>query len=80
MLECAGTFQNYRAIMALGQNVLRHYCWREEKREKRFMHRAIESALDVILHNTGAALKERDYYLIIKLRITFNGDKLHRYN
>ena len=58
MVECARAFQNYRAIVALGQNILRHYCWREEKREKRYMHRAIESASDVILHNTRAALKE----------------------
>ena len=33
MLECARTFRNYRAIVALGQNILRHYYWREEKQE-----------------------------------------------
>ena len=60
MLECARTFQNYWAIVALGQNILRHYCWREEKREG-YMHRAIESTSDVILHNTRAALKETRY-------------------
>ena len=44
MLECARTFQNYRAIVALGQNILRYYCWQEKKREKKYMHRATESA------------------------------------
>ena len=47
-----------QAIVALGQNILRYYCRREEKREKRYMHRAIESASDVILYNTRVALKE----------------------
>ena len=50
----------------------------EEK--KRYMHRAIESASDVMSHNTRAALQGDDYYLIIKLQITFNGNKLHRYD
>ena len=44
MLECARTFQNYRAIVALGHNILRYYCWQEKKREKKNMHRETESA------------------------------------
>ena len=64
MLECARTFQNYRAIVELKQNILRHYCWREEKREKRYMHRAIESASDVILHNTKRSAR-RDPIIIL---------------
>ena len=40
------------------------------------MHRAIESASDVILHNTRPALKETRLLSIIKLRIAFNGDKI----
>ena len=83
MLECARTFQNYQAIVALGQNilVLCHYCWREEKREKRYMHRAIESTSDVIIHNTRAALKETRLLSYNKTTNYFyNGDKLHRYD
>ena len=47
------------------------------RREKGYMPRAIESASDIIREQRS---KRRDYYLIIKLRITFNGDKLHRYD
>ena len=59
MLEWARTFHNYRAIVALGQNILLHYSWQVEKREKGYMHRAIESATDVILHNTRAGKETR---------------------
>ena len=44
------------------------------------MYRAIESESDVYYILRERRSKRRDYYLILKLRITFNGDKLHRHD
>ena len=42
-------------IAKFGQNILCHYC--RVKREKGYMHQAIESESDVISHNTRAVLQ-----------------------
>ena len=44
------------------------------------MYRAIESESDVYRIIREQRYKRREYYRIIKLRITFNENKLHRYN
>ena len=44
------------------------------------MYRAIESKSDVYQITQEQRSKRRDYYLIMKLRITFNEDKLHRHD
>ena len=55
MLECARTFQNYRVIVALGQNILRQY--RRAKEKRRYMYRAIENESDVVSYNTRPAFQ-----------------------
>ena len=47
--------REHSTAVTLIKNILRHYC--PAKREKGYMHRAIESASDVISHNTREALK-----------------------
>ena len=63
-------------IAKLGQNILRHSVG---KKRKKIHVSAIESKSDVYYIQEQHS-KRRDYYLIIKLQITFNGDKLHHYN
>ena len=72
--------REYSTTVTLIKNILRQYCQTKEKR--RYMYRAIENESDVISYNKSAALQvqRRDYYLIIKLRITHNGNKLHRHD
>ena len=64
-------------IAKLGQNILRHSVG--EKRKKIHVS-AIESKSDVYYILQEQHSKRHDYYLIIKLQITFNGDKLHHYD
>ena len=44
------------------------------------MYRAIQSESDVYRIVREQRSKKRDYYLIIKLRITLNGNKLHLFD
>ena len=70
--------REHSTTVTLIKNTLRHYC--REKRKKEYMYRAIESASDVISHNMRAALQGDAIIIFIKLLITFNGNKLHRYD
>ena len=74
MLKCARTFYNKRAVVKLKKHIT-SFC--RQKEEKRYMYRAIKSESDVIREQRS---KKCDYYIIIKLQTTFNGDKLHRYD
>ena len=74
MFKCARTFYNKRAVVKLEKHIT-SFCRRKE--EKRYMYRAIKSESDVIREQRS---KKCDYYFIIKLQTTFNGDKLHRYD
>ena len=77
MLECARTFYNKQAVVKLEKHIT-SFCRRKEK--KRYMYRAIETNRTLYRIIQEQRSKRRDYYHIIKLRITFNGDKLHRYD
>ena len=71
--EYSSTFE----IAKLGQNILRHSVG--EKRKKIHVSSNRER-IGVYCILQEQRPKRRDYYLIIKLRITFNGDKLHRHD
>ena len=54
---------------------------KRRKEKKRYMHGAIENESDVISYNTRATLQDDAIIILkIKLQITFNGNKLHRYD
>ena len=78
MLECTRTFYNKRAVVKLEKHIT-SFC---RRKEKKYMYRAIESESDVyrIIRVQEQRSKRHDYYLIIKLRITFNRNRLHRYD
>ena len=73
MLECARTFQNYRAIVALEQNILCHAVGEKRKKIHVSSNRERIGRIPLIR-------EQRYYYFIIRLRIIFNGNKLHRYD